>query len=225
MRNLGWDRGDFGQDTEDNSTYFIDIRFLPPQETVPVNFDDLLEPVAATAYYDARWLDCWNRQTHCATITEDSHRPGLSVKNDFWKKLMPNLGSCVLLHVNDPPIALTMLDSAALDIPSISFPANHGAEITAAYEHSTEISAERLRPGGSATMFNQALPTGSAHEWTKTGQDTERKKGGSPERTSQEKTSHAVADARYSGAGTLSIQGRCLVHIVLICLITSLALW
>ncbi|KAF2429061.1 hypothetical protein EJ08DRAFT_306044 [Tothia fuscella] len=51
------------------------------EERVPINYANLLNPVPASVYYDARDADCWGKQTHCGTITDDPYRPRLAIKN------------------------------------------------------------------------------------------------------------------------------------------------
>jgi hypothetical protein len=82
----------------------------PVFEAVPLRFSDLLDPVPADSYYDARWDDCWGEQTHCGTITDDSFRPVLSIHNDVWKSMFSNM-NCVVPDLIDPPIALQAISS------------------------------------------------------------------------------------------------------------------
>jgi hypothetical protein len=72
-------------------------------ETLSLDFSDLVDPVPASIYYDARSADCWGHQTHCATITDDSYRPRLFLKNEIWAKVIPKFKDCVLPPLVDPP--------------------------------------------------------------------------------------------------------------------------
>jgi hypothetical protein len=51
----------------------------PIVTTIPLNFANLPDPVPARAYFNARWLNCWDKQTHYKTITDDSYRPRLVI--------------------------------------------------------------------------------------------------------------------------------------------------
>jgi hypothetical protein len=46
--------------------------FSYAEEMVPFNFANLQDPVPASVYYDARFEDCWGKQSHCGTITDDT---------------------------------------------------------------------------------------------------------------------------------------------------------
>jgi hypothetical protein len=77
-------------------------------QAYPLRYSDLQDPVPASAYYDARWDDCWGEQTHCGTITDDSFRPKLSIHTDVWKSMFPQM-PCHVPDLVDPPIALQEL--------------------------------------------------------------------------------------------------------------------
>jgi hypothetical protein len=90
---------------------------LQPQS---FNFADLENPVPASQYYNNR-RDCWGNQTHCRTITDDSYRPRIYVRNKVWKSIFSghlSCGSNVILH--DPPRAIPISAVHTLDIPVIS---------------------------------------------------------------------------------------------------------
>ncbi|KAF2667949.1 hypothetical protein BT63DRAFT_415462 [Microthyrium microscopicum] len=53
-----------------------------------LNPNDLQNPVPASAYYDARFADCWGKQSHCGAITDDSFHPILSVVNGAWEEML-----------------------------------------------------------------------------------------------------------------------------------------
>jgi hypothetical protein len=87
-------------------------------ETVPFNFANLIEPIPADAYFDARYKDCYGiRQTHCATITEDSYRPWIALKDAAWNSIVGKHSQCLHPVLNDPPIILRITSS--LDVPTI----------------------------------------------------------------------------------------------------------
>jgi hypothetical protein len=77
-------------------------------ETTPFDFADLQGTVPASAYFDARWHDCWGEQTHCRTITDDNHRPRLFISSTVWPSVSGQ-GICYYPELVDPPIALTPL--------------------------------------------------------------------------------------------------------------------
>jgi hypothetical protein len=87
--------------------------------TVPFNFRDLQNPVPASVYYDARSDDCWGRQSHCGTITDDSYRPNILIKNRFWNSVLNEWSSCVRPGLVDPPISLVALPESTLSPPSL----------------------------------------------------------------------------------------------------------
>jgi hypothetical protein len=70
---------------------------------VPLNFGDLSNPVPASAYFDAR-DDCWGKQSHCGTITDDSYRPNIYLDVEAWRSLMANdIDHCFIDGLYDPP--------------------------------------------------------------------------------------------------------------------------
>jgi hypothetical protein len=72
------------------------------------NFGDLENPVPAVKYYDARVSDCWGNQTHCGTITDDSYRPTLLIKNRAWFSAFPDFFQCRGAILHDPPKAISI---------------------------------------------------------------------------------------------------------------------
>jgi hypothetical protein len=82
-----------------------DIGYFP----LTMNFGDLQHPIPASIYYDARSQDCWGRQTHCNTITDDNYRPAIIVRDKVWESLFPHVDfrTCLFGGVMDPPITLT----------------------------------------------------------------------------------------------------------------------
>lgn len=76
-----------------------------------VNFEDMLDPVPASVYFDARAHDCVGKQTHCGTITDGSYRPDIFLDFGFWKSLLPTDEDCGAMKVNDPPVTLVAVNT------------------------------------------------------------------------------------------------------------------
>jgi hypothetical protein len=89
------------------------LRWATNYETLPFDFGNLIDPVPASAYYDARHFDCLGRQTHCGTITDDTYRPNLRIARSIWASVYSDF-ICDDPLVVDPPIALKPLDSSGL---------------------------------------------------------------------------------------------------------------
>ena len=92
-------------------------------ETVPLNTADLIDPVPASVYYDARERDCWGRQSHCQTITDDTYRPPLVLDYGMWLAMAQEHFPCervLMVSPTDPPIALHPIDAALTEV-SIPF--------------------------------------------------------------------------------------------------------
>jgi hypothetical protein len=51
------------------------------------DFHDLEYPITASVYFNAR-PDCWYRQSHCQTITEDNYRPEISLDQKIWDDML-----------------------------------------------------------------------------------------------------------------------------------------
>ena len=77
-------------------------------ETVPLNFNDLQDPVAASAYYDGRMLDCWGVQSHCGTVTDGAFRPKIRLAKGVWASIF-TYEPCRDNFLVDPPVALRVL--------------------------------------------------------------------------------------------------------------------
>jgi hypothetical protein len=88
---------------------------------VPLNFRDLLNPVPATKYYDAR-EDCMGIQTHCGTISDNTYRPSIVVNLGAYRKYMPENYPCVIPNLVDPAIALTKLPESTIGLASFDLP-------------------------------------------------------------------------------------------------------
>jgi hypothetical protein len=84
-----------------------------------VDFGMLNNPVPASVYFADRF-DCWGKQSHCATITDDSYHPTLSIRYSAWKSNFPHGFSCRRPILVDPPIDLSSLPGEVLE--EVSFP-------------------------------------------------------------------------------------------------------
>jgi hypothetical protein len=97
-------------------------QYLNPQvdpiddEHVPFDFEDIRNPVPASLYYDARSDDCWGKQTHCGTITDDSYQPRIAIKNRVWYSIETALSACSRARLVDPPIVLTLIPTMTLPL-------------------------------------------------------------------------------------------------------------
>jgi hypothetical protein len=91
------------------------------REIVPFNFKNLLNPVPASVYYDARTDDCWGKQNHCGTITDDTYRPHIWIKGNILQKYMPKSlqgnFTCYLPDLYDPPMVLQAINT--MDLPTL----------------------------------------------------------------------------------------------------------
>jgi hypothetical protein len=88
-------------------------------DILPFSYEDLQNPVPARVYYDARPEDCWATQSHCGTITDDTYRPLLALKNRVWASYLPEGFGCMRPDIVDPPIALQPAYDTNLPIPTI----------------------------------------------------------------------------------------------------------
>jgi hypothetical protein len=88
------------------------------------DFHDLEYPLPASLYFNARAADCWGKQAHCQTITEDNYRPEIGLRLEIWLSIfkdftreIPNTTvNCAIPHLVDPPIALRTL--SLTDLPA-----------------------------------------------------------------------------------------------------------
>jgi hypothetical protein len=90
-----------------------------PNELESINFKNFENPVPASVYYDARVGDCWGKQSHCGTITDDSYRPSLAIKEKVWLSLLPKHYKCGRPMLVDPPISLLLVATSALPAPTV----------------------------------------------------------------------------------------------------------
>jgi hypothetical protein len=63
---------------------WIDPLFPEALRLAQFTYANLENPVPTSAYYDARFQDCWGKQSHCGTITDDTYRPRLMIRNKIW---------------------------------------------------------------------------------------------------------------------------------------------
>jgi hypothetical protein len=54
-----------------------------------------------------RFEDCWGKQSHCQTITDDTYRPILAFDERVWHDLLTDVLPCSIQLVVDPAIQLT----------------------------------------------------------------------------------------------------------------------
>lgn len=88
----------------------------------PFNFGHLQNPVPASQFFEARSEDCIAQQTHCATITDDSYRPKLVMRNNIWLSYLPEHFSCGGVPLDDPPktiVALPYSTIAEASLPQV----------------------------------------------------------------------------------------------------------
>jgi hypothetical protein len=84
---------------------------LLTQTILPLDYENLMDPVPASVYYDGRYEDCWGQQSHCATITDNHYRPRLVFLQRYLETAELGLSGvrCATPMIIDPPIALTPL--------------------------------------------------------------------------------------------------------------------
>lgn len=116
----------------------------PYSYTRRLNYSDLVDPVPATAYFNARYDDCWQEQKHCKTITDGSFRPKLAMGLEKWVSIFPKGFECSIPMLVDPPIELYQIDSAT------SLPSPQITKVTPAASRPT-IPPTTPRPGNAGT--------------------------------------------------------------------------
>ena len=134
---------------------------LPEQElyeTLPFNYGHLEDPVPASVFFDARADDCWGRQTHCGTITDDSYQPQLVIHSSVWARYGSLLSAfdCEFPHLVDPPIALSEIprDEVGRQVPTL-MPA-----LTTPYQPAIPQSTAKPAQPLPAVASSGPLPTG-----------------------------------------------------------------
>jgi hypothetical protein len=92
---------------------------LPDNPDPPFDFGHLENPVPAHIFYDDQQEVCYGSQTHgqCATITDDTYRPKIGLKNKVWLSILSNSSGCWRPQLRDPPIAL--IPVSTLESPSL----------------------------------------------------------------------------------------------------------
>jgi hypothetical protein len=114
-------------------------QFLWP---VSMNYSNLKEPVPGSAYFDARYDDCWRHQTHCRTITDGSYRPILALPEKKWISIFPKDFDCRIPLLLDPPLALWPISQDEPPEPDPQLP-----ELPMTVTSQPPMPAETLRPG------------------------------------------------------------------------------
>jgi hypothetical protein len=147
----------------------------PMSAILPIKYDNLIDPVPASLYYDARVNFCWglNTQNLCATITDGSHRPQLAFKQNVWGSIMTSLGAwdCGMPIVVDPPIALSPVYSLEHPVlpSSVSIQlvqsTNSMAALAAAQQPSAQpgIGVEQTLPGPTPLPESYRGPSNDQH--------------------------------------------------------------
>lgn len=119
------------------STFWKSIK--PDMDFGQANFNDFQNPVPADVYFAAR-KDCWGKQTHCLTITDDSYQPDIYLRKRLWKKfLFPNL-PCNLPGLIDPPIRMSVIGDHTLPPASLPF-------ATSTVNEALQVTEAAARPG------------------------------------------------------------------------------
>jgi hypothetical protein len=122
----------------------------PKYEKRTVDFGNLLNPVPASAYYDARLLDCWGQQAHCGTITDDSYRPILRIAPHVWEKVFGGF-MCQDPMLVDPPVSLLPLNE---EMPYATWPGQAEANPTPTSTNPRDVEQDggmprdKAQPGG-----------------------------------------------------------------------------
>jgi hypothetical protein len=141
---------------------FVQTYDIPTHTTVSLDLADLVDPVPASVYYDARYEDCWGMQSHCQTITDDSYRPILAFNERVWRELLTDVIPCSIQLVVDPAIAFSPVVENGEAIRSLKpLPKHQGFTTTTALANSDpragqdspagrvfDNSGEEAEPGG-----------------------------------------------------------------------------
>jgi hypothetical protein len=114
----------------------------------PFDYGHLQNPVPARLYFDARSDDCWGKQSHCDTITDDTYKPQLAIESEIWHSILPDYSDCAVPRIIDPPVYLAPVESFDLPMPVLS-------------HFTTADSSRPTRPAvpGSRPNLPLALPT------------------------------------------------------------------
>jgi hypothetical protein len=144
-------------------------------EQLRMNYHDLWDLVPASVYYDARAVDCWGTQSHCATITDGTYRPRLALNMSMWLSYYPDDFDCRIPELVDPPIALRPV--GGLNPPKIPNLQPEAAITKAAGAAQTPVQqALSAVPGQSMIVapspafisqsvpYRSSLPSGAANE-------------------------------------------------------------
>jgi hypothetical protein len=128
---------------------------VPVTEKQPFDFGNILDPVPASVYFDARSEDCWGNQTHCATITDGSYRPKLRLAPKVWKSIFGG-SMCSDPMLADPPNALERIDGA-VEEEQVVLP-DLPATLTAAVPHAGGLGWPDRPPDGQSVPVPGYIP-------------------------------------------------------------------
>jgi hypothetical protein len=147
--------GYYPVDKDSKHQYIIES---PEYDLLQINFADLVNPVPANLYYSGRtW--CEGARPACATITDDTYRPSLVIRDSAWISVFSNEASCFFPVLNDPPVALRPVEGLTLEPPSL--PAGVPAERTAEIESTSATETAESAPGMESTRAAEtAEPAG-----------------------------------------------------------------
>lgn len=139
---------------------------------LPIDLADLIEPVPASIYYNAR-EDCFGKQSHCGVIEDDTYRPNLLLKFSAFRRLFPNHANCLRPLMVDPPITLQALDPfstiAEATLPTLT-PASPGSGIvpvsapTGAQTQANIESPPQSQESGPSQVSSVEIHSASAQE-------------------------------------------------------------
>jgi hypothetical protein len=136
-------------------------------QILPLNFDDLQDPVPARSYYDAR-MDCWGLQSHCATITDGAFRPKLRLARSVWVSIFSEY-PCEEGMVVDPPISLRVIDDTSIGQASthavLAIPTPHLPPNSPNSPYDGRNSPQRPQPGPSVDDHRPVETDAPSNYW------------------------------------------------------------
>ncbi|KAF2669541.1 hypothetical protein BT63DRAFT_413959 [Microthyrium microscopicum] len=136
------------------------------EDIVPMTWLDAMDPVPASVYFDWR-EDCEGRQTHCATITDDTYRPKLVLRNRIWSSILPQkYHRCARFDLVDPDITLSAIVASSedlqglLQVPRVSKPVASPLRHSMAQPTQNEAAAQMSDRGNALNRpgSGEALP-------------------------------------------------------------------
>jgi hypothetical protein len=86
-------------------------------DIVPLDYENQENSIPADVYFDARYEDCWDQQSHCSTITDDNYYPDLVVPKRVWESYYSGPYDCPYFILPDPPVVLWPI--SIMDQPSL----------------------------------------------------------------------------------------------------------